>query len=104
MDTRKILSLLVMLSVLSQSFVVYWADTESDFNDTRTRVFDVQAENSSLPTTLPVDERKWSIGYIMSRLFDSQWRIGNWYIKAFKDVEDNAVAKELSKEIGIPWV
>jgi hypothetical protein len=90
---KNISVVLLILSLLWNIFSLYAADTESDYNDTKAKVLNVQAINSNLPTSLPIDERKWSIGYIMSRLFDNNGKIWNWFLKALGTRSDNAVLR-----------
>jgi hypothetical protein len=58
MNFFKNITILLLLVSLASVLTVSAADTPADYNATKTKVIEVQNENSNLPTNLPVDERK----------------------------------------------
>jgi hypothetical protein len=55
--TAKVYASFLLLSLLL-SLQVYSADTESDYNEARVKVLNIQAVDTNLPSALPVDDRK----------------------------------------------
>lgn len=79
-----------MLSIL-------WAPhlhaSEQDYDDAKQKIQEVKITDPSLPTALPADERKWSIGYIISKMFDGNGQISNWFLKVLGTRSDWAVLR-----------
>jgi hypothetical protein len=55
--TQKIAATLILLSFLF-SMQLQAADTESDYNEARVKVLNIQAVDTNLPSALPVDDQK----------------------------------------------
>jgi len=55
----RVISLLLIVSILVQPLVVWAADTETDFNSTRTHVNAIQISNPSLPSVPQQRGRMW---------------------------------------------
>ena len=90
MRISRLVSLLLILSILSQPVLVSAADNETDFNSTKTHVNAIQIVNPSLPNVPQQRGRMWEI---ISRLFDADGKIGNWYLKALWTRTDGAVLR-----------
>ena len=90
MRISRLVSLLLILSILSQPLLVSAADNETDFNSTKTHVNAIQIVNPSLPNVPQQRGRMWEI---MSKLFDANGKIGNWYLKALWTTQDGAVLR-----------
>lgn len=90
---RYIVAHLCLAWVLSQLFLpfVYAEDTQEDFNEAKTQINAIQVTNPILPNS--VTEQRGRVWEILKRLFDAQGRIWNWYIKALRNVENNAVMR-----------
>lgn len=90
---HKILSVCVMFSILISlvNFRVFAEDTQQSYEETRTEVNRVQTTDPNLPTWVP--NQKGSIGFILSRMFDSNGRIGNYFLKALWNRSDDRVLR-----------
>ena len=55
--TAKVYASFLLLSLLLSS-QLQAADTESDYNEARVKVLNIQAVDTNLPSALPVDDRK----------------------------------------------
>ncbi len=79
MRISRIVSIIVLLSIAVNP-VVFALDTQTDFNATKLDVNVIQTTDPTLPTNVP--QQKWRIGAIISRLFDANGKIGNYFLKA----------------------
>jgi len=79
---------------------VYWEDTAQDLEIVRTKVLQIQATEPSLPGW--VSEQKWRVGTLLSKLFDTNGKIGNYFLKALGLVDSSITDNGASVWIGIP--
>jgi len=71
--------------------IVYWEDTAQDLDIVKTKVLQLQATDPSLPGG--VSEQKWRVGTLLSKLFDANGKIGNYFLKALGTRNNNRVLK-----------
>ena len=82
-----VICILLSLSPIS----LYAADNQQDFDTVKQRVNALQATDPSLPWW--VSEQKGRVGTILSRLFDSNGKIGNIFLKILGPSNDNEIMK-----------
>jgi len=90
LQNRKLKSLISLILLLSIIWAVSYA-SEEDFNLAKPKIDAMRLTNPNLPTT--AGEPQGSIWFIMSRLFDSDGKISNWFLKALWTRSDNAVLR-----------
>ncbi len=85
------MSYISIVCILSSSLFVWVHASEQDFNQAKPQIDKVRATDPTLPTT--AWDQKGSVGYILSRLFDSDGKISNWFLKVLWTRSDNAVLR-----------
>jgi len=85
--TRNINTSVIVILLLCFVIGTHAADTTEDFTATKSRVDSIKRINSSLPN---VPQQKWNIWEIVSKMFNTNGRIWNLYIKAFSNITWNS--------------
>jgi len=83
MESKKKVQFLLLLAAIAMFwfaiFQVQAEDNIEDFSSTKTQINRIQSSNPSLPSSQL--NQKGEVGNIISKIFDTNWKIGNIFLK-----------------------
>jgi len=95
MESKKKVQFLLLLAAIAMFwfaiFQVQAEDNIEDFSSTKTQINRIQSSNPSLPSSQL--NQKGEVGNIISKIFDTNWKIGNIFLKLLWTRSNNAVLR-----------